>query len=253
MPLKMLILHEFGTMRRILAGFAQTELSEMLVEASGISGEGVARLQKDRYDLVLCGMEMAGLNGLEVHRVMRTTKENAETPFIIITSTDTEEQKRRLTEAGIEHYLITPFSALEMRTKVNQALNVVNRRTAPRFSLPGVRATLDLAGDQIPATVLNFSLGGLLIDTEEVPASSDFFQPASLAIDFPQGLGLDQVKVDRAVLIRLQVMRWGERDLPQELRLAWRFVDISPEAVETIKTAMEKTEEDMNLAQRRSV
>ncbi|MEJ2042460.1 MAG: response regulator [Reinekea sp.] len=125
--------------KRTLKGqFAQCDIDEA---ANGKKAQG--RLNKRRYDLVLCDWEMPELSGLEVLTWLREYEGENElnkTPFMMVTSRGEKNHVVEAVQAGVSDYIGKPFSSDQLLKKVFKLLSV-NHKDQIRAILKG-KATM---------------------------------------------------------------------------------------------------------------
>jgi two-component system, chemotaxis family, chemotaxis protein CheY len=114
---KILVADDSGTMRKIiirtLNGLGIKDVSEA---ADG--EEALVHFQRGGYDLVLTDWNMPNKTGLELVRDIRQT--DTAVPVVMVT---TEGEKRRVVEAiqaGISDYLLKPFTADDLKEKLEK-------------------------------------------------------------------------------------------------------------------------------------
>jgi DNA-binding NtrC family response regulator len=89
--------------------------------ATAVNGEdGLLKLTKSEFDMVLLDMKLPGMDGLEVLRKMR--ENNYETPVAIITAYGTIENAVEAMKLGAADYLRKPFSGPEIKALVKTIL-----------------------------------------------------------------------------------------------------------------------------------
>ena len=89
--------------------------------ATAVNGEdGLSKLSKSRFDMVLLDMKLPGMDGIDVLRRMRET--NYETPVAIITAYGTIENAVEAMKLGAVDYLRKPFSGSEIKELVERIL-----------------------------------------------------------------------------------------------------------------------------------
>jgi diguanylate cyclase (GGDEF)-like protein len=86
--------------------------------------EGLAAARRHRPDLVLLDLDLAGKNGLEVCRAMKSEPDLAMIPVIFLTGTVDVEMKVQAFDAGAVDYVTKPFDAVELRARVRAALRM---------------------------------------------------------------------------------------------------------------------------------
>jgi len=93
---------------------------EVITAADGVTGlEAVAQL---RPDLVLLDWAMPELSGIEVCRQIRDGSDHADVPVILLTARTRDADKRVGYEAGVDDYIVKPFSPNELANRVEAAL-----------------------------------------------------------------------------------------------------------------------------------
>ena len=84
---------------------------------SGI--EGIEKLERERYDVVLTDLKMPGADGIEVLRTSKKIQSDAE--VILMTAYGTVDSAIEAMRAGAFHFLLKPFRAEEVRHLVDRA------------------------------------------------------------------------------------------------------------------------------------
>ena len=86
-------------------------------------GDDALRLvQENRPRLVLLDVEMPGLSGVEVTRLIRADESLAGTSIVLLTSLSEETDIATGIEAGADAYLTKPFSPQELQTQVEKLI-----------------------------------------------------------------------------------------------------------------------------------
>ncbi len=84
--------------------------------------EGVERLQKDRYDLIISDMVMPGMNGIEV--LQEAFKVDPEYAVVMITGYPSVETAIKLVNLGASDYLTKPFNVDLIKVTVAKVLEL---------------------------------------------------------------------------------------------------------------------------------
>ena len=108
-----------------------TAMLKMLLERAGYrvrvahSGtEALEQIGKSLPDLVLCDIEMPGLDGYQVLERFRSNPAADCVPFILITSKSTTEDKIRGLDRGATDYVTKPFKIEELKARIRTHLRV---------------------------------------------------------------------------------------------------------------------------------
>ncbi len=101
---------------------------------AAIDGEiGLALLKQNTYDLILMDLQMPGMSGYDVTRVIREDlKMNI--PIIAMTAHSLVGEKDRCLEAGMNDYLSKPFKQDDLKEKINEVLQRTNEHTLKKES-----------------------------------------------------------------------------------------------------------------------
>jgi two-component system, chemotaxis family, chemotaxis protein CheY len=92
------------------------------VEVAPAGGEALVILQRNPPDLLLLDLQMPGLDGLEVLRILRDERVCGGVPVIMLTGENDMHYVERARELGAAGYLLKPFRAEDLRTKVKRVL-----------------------------------------------------------------------------------------------------------------------------------
>lgn len=132
-------------------------------ENGGLGLQAVATL---RPDVVLLDLGLPDLDGLTV---LRRLREWSQTPVVVLTVRDSEEDKVSALDAGADDYVTKPFSTAELLARLRAA----QRRAQPReesavFSQGGlvvdlVARTVQRDGAEVNLTATEWSILALLI------------------------------------------------------------------------------------------
>ncbi|MGV8940463.1 MAG: chemotaxis response regulator CheY [Lysobacter sp.] len=115
--IRILIVDDFSTMRRIVKnllndlGFANT------TEADDGTTALVA-LNKATFDLVITDWNMPGMPGIDLLRAIRADPTLASIPVLMVTAEAKREQIIEAAQAGVNGYVIKPFTAATLGDKL---------------------------------------------------------------------------------------------------------------------------------------
>lgn len=81
-------------------------------------------VQQQKPSLVLLDVQMPGMSGLEVLRLIKSNPEHKRTKVILLTSKAQETDVETGLLAGADFYLTKPFSPLDLLSRVEEALGL---------------------------------------------------------------------------------------------------------------------------------
>jgi two-component system chemotaxis response regulator CheY len=114
-----LIVDDSAMMRKIVLralSVAGLEFNSVLEAADG--NEGLEVLKANKVQLIMCDINMPGMNGLDMLRAMRTQGIGAGIPVVMVTTESSAERVREAVAAGASGYIRKPFSPEQVKLKV---------------------------------------------------------------------------------------------------------------------------------------
>jgi diguanylate cyclase (GGDEF)-like protein len=119
-----LIIDDTKSVRQhILATLHSTDLFGEYFEATN-GLEGFKILLNEKIDVVLCDVEMPGMDGFKFLSMVNSRKELQDIPIILLTSHEEMGTKVRGLEQGASDYLTKPFSPEELLARVKVQLKI---------------------------------------------------------------------------------------------------------------------------------
>ena len=115
---KLLVVDDSSTMRAIIKnqlkgmGFTNVILAE-----DGAQGLKVAN--ESNFDLIISDWNMPKMTGLEFLKAVRADGKLKETAFMLLTSVDDKDSITEALQAGVNQYIIKPFTANQLQDKIN--------------------------------------------------------------------------------------------------------------------------------------
>ncbi|MBW2066955.1 MAG: response regulator [Deltaproteobacteria bacterium] len=117
--MKVLIVDDFATMRRILRNVLKQIGFSNISEAEN-GRAAIKELKNDKYGLVLCDWNMPEVTGLEVLSEMKSDSELKDIPFVMVTAEAQKENIIEAVKAGVNSYIVKPFTAETIEEKLKK-------------------------------------------------------------------------------------------------------------------------------------
>jgi len=139
-------------------------------------GDALERLREERFDLVLLDVNMRGMDGMEVCRLVRSSSEVA---IIMLTVRNSEADKIKALDAGADDYVTKPFSMPELMARIRAALRRVSggaENLIGTVALPDMEINLGarrvvIRGNPVRLTPKEFDLLQYFLSNPNVPLS----------------------------------------------------------------------------------
>ena len=123
-----------------------------IVEAVPDGDDALAAMERSAPDLVLADVMMPRVDGFELLRRIRADERTRLLPVILVSARAGEESRLEGLGAGAEDYIVKPFSATELLTRVRTQL----RRGQVRREVAAERAQLYTLFEHAPAAIAVF-------------------------------------------------------------------------------------------------
>ena len=120
--MKFLIVDDSVTMRRILANSLQRIGYTDTVEA-GDGQEALSRFDAS-IQFVVTDWNMPNMNGIEFARALRARPDGKNVPILMVTTRSVREDILAAVEAGVNNYILKPFTPPVLKEKIDQILSV---------------------------------------------------------------------------------------------------------------------------------
>ena len=117
-----LIVDDYKTMIRIIRNLL-TQLGFEDIDDACDGSEALSRMSSKSYGLVISDWNMEPMNGLDFLKAIRAgSSANARIPFIMVTAESKQSSVQAAKEAGVNNYIVKPFSADTLRSKIDNVL-----------------------------------------------------------------------------------------------------------------------------------
>ncbi|MDD5170335.1 MAG: chemotaxis response regulator CheY [Syntrophales bacterium] len=121
--IKILIVDDFATMRKVIRNILKQLGYENIVEAEdGVLG--LRALKSQKIDFVICDWNMPNMTGLELLKAVRADSDLSATPFLMVTAEALQENVVAAVKAGVSNYIVKPFTAEILNEKITKILEV---------------------------------------------------------------------------------------------------------------------------------
>ena len=118
-----LIIDDSATMRKIIKA-ALGKVGDFDVMEAENCHEGLEKLTATPVDLVLVDWNMPGMTGIEFVKTVRGNAALAKTPIVMVTSNAEKEQVLAAVMAGVNDYMVKPFTAEIFAEKISKVLSL---------------------------------------------------------------------------------------------------------------------------------
>ena len=119
--LKFLVVDDFSTMRRIVKNLLH-DLGYPNVTEADDGKTALPMLQAGGFDFLISDWNMPGMSGLDLIKAVRSDAKLAKLPVLMLTAEAKREQIIEAAQAGVNGYVIKPFTAETLKEKRDKIL-----------------------------------------------------------------------------------------------------------------------------------
>jgi two-component system chemotaxis response regulator CheY len=119
--LNFLVVDDFSTMRRIIKNLLN-DLGYANVTEADDGSTALPLLKAGQFDFLITDWNMPGMPGLELLKQVRADERLAKMPVLMLTAEAKREQIVEAAQAGVNGYVIKPFTAATLKEKIDKIL-----------------------------------------------------------------------------------------------------------------------------------
>lgn len=123
--MKILIVDDFSTMRRIIKNLLRDLGFTNTTEADDGS-TALPMLQNGNFDFIVTDWNMPGMSGIELLKACRQDDRLKDIPILMVTAEAKRDQIVEAAQAGVNGYVVKPFTAAVLKEKIEKIFERVN-------------------------------------------------------------------------------------------------------------------------------
>jgi two-component system chemotaxis response regulator CheY len=118
-----LVVDDYVTMTRIIRNLLK-QIGFEDVDDARDGTRALERLRNRRYGLVISDWNMQPMTGYDLLKEVRADPTLAQIPFIMVTAESKTENVIAAKQAGVNNYIVKPFSAQTLKAKIETVFGV---------------------------------------------------------------------------------------------------------------------------------
>jgi two-component system chemotaxis response regulator CheY len=119
--MKFLVVDDYSTMRRIVKNLLH-DLGYANVTEADDGNTALPLLQAGGFDFLITDWNMPGMPGLDLLKAVRANDKLKKMPVLMLTAEAKREQIVEAAQAGVNGYVIKPFTAATLKEKIDKIL-----------------------------------------------------------------------------------------------------------------------------------
>jgi two-component system, chemotaxis family, chemotaxis protein CheY len=117
--MKILVVDDFSTMRRIIKNLLR-DLGFTNTQEADDGSTALPMLQNGNFDFVITDWNMPGMQGIDLLKAIRADDKLKHLPVLMVTAESKREQIIEAAQAGVNGYVVKPFTAVTLEEKINK-------------------------------------------------------------------------------------------------------------------------------------
>jgi len=117
--MKILIVDDFSTMRRIIKNLLR-DLGFTNTQEADDGNTALPMLESGHFDFLVTDWNMPGMSGIDLLRKVRLDERLKHLPVLMVTAEAKREQIIEAAQAGVNGYVVKPFTALALKEKIEK-------------------------------------------------------------------------------------------------------------------------------------
>ncbi|NQZ86993.1 MAG: chemotaxis protein CheY [Colwellia sp.] len=117
--MKVLVVDDFSTMRRIVKNLLR-DLGFTNISEADDGSTALPMLKEGSFDFVVTDWNMPGMQGIDLLKAIRADANLSHIPVLLITAEAKKEQIVMAAQAGVNGYIVKPFTAATLSAKLDK-------------------------------------------------------------------------------------------------------------------------------------
>jgi two-component system chemotaxis response regulator CheY len=123
LSMPVLVVDDYNTMIRILRNLLK-QLGFQDIDDAADGSAALVKMREKKYGLVISDWNMEPMTGYDLLKEVRADAELAAIPFIMVTAESKTENVIAAKKAGVNNYIVKPFNAQTLQTKIEAVFSV---------------------------------------------------------------------------------------------------------------------------------
>lgn len=119
LKMKILVVDDFSTMRRILKNILR-QIGYQEIEEAEDGQAALTKLKVEKFDFVVTDWNMPNMTGLDLLKAMRAEPALKDVPVLMVTAEAQQDNVVQAVQAGVNNYIVKPFTAETLKEKIDK-------------------------------------------------------------------------------------------------------------------------------------
>ena len=124
LTLKVLVVDDFSTMRRIIKNLLK-QIGYTDIEEAEDGAQALVKLQNGGFGLVVSDWNMPNMDGLDMLKAVRQEPAIKDIPVLMVTAEAEKEKVITAIQAGVNNYVVKPFTGEILKEKLDKIFDKI--------------------------------------------------------------------------------------------------------------------------------
>lgn len=223
---KLLLVHPSRSARGLIKKYVFSELNDTEIAEAQSGQEGIEMLKQRAFDVVIASDNLKDIRVTEFRAQLESTRPNSHSPLIIISESEDNHVRNELVEQGFDRVVQIRIRPADLIRKINAVCDPRQWRKDARYHIPGVNVTVNTENDVIEASLINISMGGLLVEMSTHRIKDLMDGHLQITLQVPIADEIATISALSCKLLRLEVVDWNSDQTPATIRATFIFSDL---------------------------
>jgi two-component system chemotaxis response regulator CheY len=117
--MKILVVDDFSTMRRIIKNISK-QIGFENVEEAEEGSQAFEKLKQGGYGFIITDWNMPVMDGMALMKKVRSDPDLKDLPILMVTAESEKEKVVEAIQAGVNNYIVKPFTAEVLKEKMDK-------------------------------------------------------------------------------------------------------------------------------------
>ena len=132
--MRVLIVDDFATMRRVISGLLH-DLQIANTDEASCCESALSKMREQAYDLLIVDWNMPKSQGVNLLKTVRADAQLKAMPVLMIMSSAQREQVMEAAQAGVSGFIVKPFTSEMLQEKITRIFGRKNSQHVPAEAL----------------------------------------------------------------------------------------------------------------------
>jgi DNA-binding NarL/FixJ family response regulator len=224
---KLLLIHPGRSTRALLKKYIYAELSDTEITEADSGQSALAQLKAGRFDVIISAEHLADMGLDDLAAKLETIKPGGREALIVISDSEANQVREDPALGGFANIVQIRVRPADLIESINRVCDPRKWRKNTRYHISNAGVVIAASNEEIKATLINISLGGILVELTTEDPGCLMNGGLTLALLIPLPHSTARIDGLTTKLLRIETVAWTKGHLPRTMRATFIFVDLN--------------------------